>query len=63
MDGENLNDNVRPSVEVIEVSGEWLVRVVEEHQELTRSFDREWYALVFAESQRLRLGLSEVTRS
>jgi hypothetical protein len=50
MDGENLNDNVRPSVEVVEVSGEWLVRVVEEHQELTRSFDREWYALVFAEA-------------
>jgi hypothetical protein len=37
------------------------VRVVEEHQELTRSFDREWYALAFAEGQRIRLRLDQIT--
>lgn len=57
-----LNGKVRPCVEVVEACGEWFVLVVEEDQELTRSFDREWYALAFAESQRLRLGLAEFTR-
>jgi hypothetical protein len=52
---------VRPCVEVIEAYGEWFVRVVEEDQELTRSFDREWYALAFAEGQRIRLRLDKIT--
>ncbi|TRC78493.1 hypothetical protein FJV80_24430 [Mesorhizobium sp. WSM4310] len=58
-------DNVVPfrkvsaRVEVAEVSGEWLVRVTENDQELTRSFDVEEYALSFAEGQRIRLGLDE----
>ncbi|PBB23934.1 MULTISPECIES: hypothetical protein [unclassified Mesorhizobium] len=61
-------DNVVPfrkvsaRVEVAEVSGEWLVRVTEDDQELTRSFDVEEYALSFAEGQRIRLGLDEVMR-
>ncbi|PBB65934.1 hypothetical protein CK228_24675 [Mesorhizobium sp. WSM4312] len=54
--------NVSARVEVAEVSGEWLVRVTENDQELTRSFDVEEYALSFAEGQRIRLGLDEVMR-
>ena len=52
---------VRPCVEVVEAYGEWFVRVVEEDQELTRSFDREWHALAFAEGQRIRLRLDKIT--
>ena len=61
MDSE-ANDNIQPCVEVVEAYGEWFVRVVEEHQELTRSFEIESSALAFAEDQRMRLGLDKVTR-
>jgi len=62
MDSVYLNDNVRPCVEVVEACGEWFVRVVEEHQELTRSFELESFALAFAEGQRIRLRLDKITR-
>ncbi|UVK36654.1 hypothetical protein LHFGNBLO_003602 [Mesorhizobium sp. AR10] len=52
----------QPVVEVVEAYGEWFVRVVEEEQELTRSFELESYALAFAEGQRLRLGLADFNR-
>ena len=57
-----LNGEARPRIEVCEACGEWFVRVVEEDQELTRSFELEAFALVFAEGQRRRLGLADFTR-
>jgi hypothetical protein len=61
MDGET-NGKVYPCVEVVEACGEWFVRVVEEDQEQTRSFEIESYALAFAEGQRMRLGLDKFVR-
>jgi hypothetical protein len=61
-------DNVIPfrknhsRVELVEACGEWFVRVVEEDQELTRSFETEAFALSYAEGQRIRLGLNKVAR-
>ena len=57
-----LNGKVRPCVEVVEACGEWFVLVVEEDQELTRSFELESFALAYAEGQRLRLGLAAFKR-
>jgi len=57
-----LNGKARPCIEVCEACGEWFVRVVEEDQELTRSFEMESLALAYAEGQRRRLGLAEFTR-
>ncbi|TRC98287.1 hypothetical protein FJV76_13250 [Mesorhizobium sp. WSM4303] len=54
--------NVSTRVEVAEVSGEWVVRVTENDQELTRSFEVEEYALSYAEGQRMRLGLNRFVR-
>jgi hypothetical protein len=51
-----------PCIEVVEACGEWLVRVVEEDQEITRSFELESFALAFAEGQRIRLGLDKISR-
>lgn len=62
MDDVTFNARVCPCVEVIEACGEWFVRVVEEHQELTRSFELESFALAFAEGQRIRLRLDKITR-
>ena len=62
MDNVTGRDKVRACVEVVEACGEWFVRVVEEDQELTRSFELEAFALVFAEGQRRRLGLADFTR-
>ena len=62
MDDVTLNGKVHPCIEVVEACGEWFVRVVEEDQELTRSFELESFALAFAEGQRIRLGLDKVTR-
>ncbi|WP_246691178.1 MULTISPECIES: hypothetical protein [unclassified Mesorhizobium] len=66
--GRHAMDNVVPfrnvsaRVEVAEVSGEWVVRVTENDQELTRSFEVEEYALSYAEGQRMRLGLNKFVR-
>jgi hypothetical protein len=62
MDCETANGKVDPCVEVGEVCGEWFVRVVEEDQELTRSFEMESFALAFAEGQRIRLHLDKIVR-
>jgi len=62
MDGVALNGKVCPCVEVVEACGEWFVRVIEEDQELTRSFEIESFALAYAEGQRRRLGLADFTR-
>ena len=51
-----------PCIEVVKACGEWFVRVVEEDQELTRSFDLESFALSFAEGQRIRLHLDKIVR-
>jgi hypothetical protein len=61
MDSET-NGKVHPCVEVVEACGEWFVRVVEEGQEITRSFELESFALAFAEGQRMRLGLDKFVR-
>jgi hypothetical protein len=58
----SLSSEPKPCVEVVEACDEWFVRVVEENQELTRSFELESYALAFAEGQRRRLGLSSIRR-
>ena len=62
MDDVTLNGKVHPCVEVVEACGEWFVRVVEEDQEVTRWFEIESFALVFAEGQRRRLGLDRFAR-
>ncbi|WP_080511824.1 hypothetical protein [Mesorhizobium japonicum] len=62
MDNMMPNGKVRPCVEVVEACGEWFVRVVEEDQELTRSFEIESFALAFAEGHRMRLGLADFIR-
>ena len=59
---ETLNGKVSPCVEVLEVCGEWFVRVVDGDEELTRSFELESFALAFAEGQRRRLGLADFDR-
>ncbi|WP_027036495.1 hypothetical protein [Mesorhizobium ciceri] len=56
------NGKVSPCIEVVEACGEWFVRMVEEGQEFTRSFELESFALAFAEGQRIRLGLAEFKR-
>jgi hypothetical protein len=62
MDSVPMNGKVHPCIEVVEACGEWFVRVVEEDQEITRSFELESFALAFAEGQRIRLGLADFTR-
>jgi hypothetical protein len=62
MDSVPMNGKVRPCVEVVEDCGEWFVRVTEDDQELTRSFEIESFALAYAEGQRLRLGLADFKR-
>ncbi|WP_081727425.1 hypothetical protein [Mesorhizobium sp. L2C067A000] len=51
-----------PRVEVVRASGEWVVRIIETDQEITRSFGLESFALSFAEGQRIRLRLDRVVR-
>jgi hypothetical protein len=51
-----------PFIEVLEVTGEWFVRVVEHSNEIISSFEREALALAYAEGQRIRLGLAEIVR-
>ncbi|MER8722603.1 hypothetical protein NKH64_30490 [Mesorhizobium sp. M0999] len=51
-----------PCVEVVGASGEWVVRIFETDQEITRSFGLESFALSFAEGQRIRLHLDKVER-
>ena len=46
----------------MEADDEWLVRVVEDDHDLTRSFALQSFALAFAEGQRIRLGLADFKR-
>ena len=62
MDSAEPNGKVSPCTEVIEACGEWHVRVVEEDQELIRSFEIEAFALAYAEGHRRRLGLADFRR-
>ncbi|MER8431146.1 hypothetical protein [Mesorhizobium caraganae] len=62
MDSVEPAGKVSPCIEVVEACGEWFVRVVEDDQELTRSFELESFALAFAEGQRMRLGLADFKR-
>ena len=62
MDNVQSNEFDRPAVEVVEACGEWFVRVVEHGKATTTSFEREAFALTFAEGQRIRLGLETITR-
>ncbi|MES0059571.1 hypothetical protein NKJ86_05160 [Mesorhizobium sp. M0025] len=52
----------RPCVEVVGARGEWVVRIIETDQEITRSFGLESFALSFAEGQRIRLHLDKFVR-
>ena len=49
-------------VEVVEACGEWFVRVIEDHKQTTAQFEVESFALVYAEGQRIRLGLATIVR-
>jgi len=49
-------------IEVIGASGEWFVRVIEDLEERTYSFEIESVALAFAEEQRTRLELPAIVR-
>ncbi|MFC3324084.1 hypothetical protein [Mesorhizobium cantuariense] len=62
MDGTVANGTIPAAVEVVEACGEWFVRVVEDGQEISRSFELESCALAFAEGQRLRLHLDTFVR-
>jgi len=62
MDDTVQNGNTQTAVEVVEAIGEWFVRVIEDGQEQSRSFELESYAIAFAEGQRIRLHLDNVVR-
>jgi len=62
MDDTVQNGNTQTAVEVVEAIGEWFVRVIEDGQEQSRSFELESYALAFAEGQRIRLQLDKFVR-
>jgi hypothetical protein len=49
-------------IELVEAGGEWFVRVVEAGHEFVLSFELESFALAYAESQRIRLGLERFDR-
>ena len=62
MDDTVQNGNTQTGVEVVEAIGEWFVRVIEDGQEQSRSFELESYAIAFAEGQRIRLHLDKIVR-
>ena len=63
MDGVAPNKGeASPCVEVVEACGEWFVRVIDGNHKIIRSFEIEQVALTFAEGQRIRLGLDQITR-
>lgn len=47
-------------MELIDAGGEWFVRVIDGDQELTRTFEIESFAWVFADGHRRRLGLDRI---
>lgn len=48
------------SVEVAESMGEWFVRVTDEGASTIHTFERQAFALTYAEEQRARLGLDHI---
>jgi hypothetical protein len=52
----------RALIELIDDEGEWFVRVVENGRETVSTFDMESFANVYAEEQRLKLGVKFVRR-
>jgi hypothetical protein len=53
---------IGPGIEMFEADGEWCVRVIENGGEQVSSFVIESFALAYAEGQRIRLGVDNVTR-
>ncbi len=53
---------IDPGIEMFEAGGEWCVRVIENGGEQVSSFVIESFALAYAEGQRIRLGVDNVTR-
>lgn len=49
-------------VEIVGAQGEWFVRVTENGDTRTASFELESFASAFAEGQRIRLGLEHIER-
>jgi hypothetical protein len=49
-------------VEIVGAQGEWFVRVTENGDTRTASFELESFATAFAEGQRIRLGLQYIER-
>lgn len=49
-------------IELLDNENEWFVRVVEDGRETVSTFSTEWFAIVFAQEERLRLGVTEVRR-
>ena len=49
-------------IELVEAGGEWFVRIVEVGHEFVLSFELEYLALAYAESERIRLGLERFDR-
>jgi hypothetical protein len=62
MDNVRITEANLTYVEVVEACGEWFVRVVEQGNETTTSFELETFAMAFADGQRIRLGLERITR-
>ena len=62
MDNVQGNEDHPPKIELVQACGEWFVRVVENGQATTVSFDIETFAVTYAEGQRIRLGLDCIDR-
>ena len=59
------NESGSRQVEVVsaESGAIWVVHVIEDGETTEQSFEMESFAAAFAEGQRLRLGLDEISRS
>ena len=62
MDNVQGNEDNPPKIELVEACGEWFVRVIENGQASTISFEFETFAVTYAEGQRLRLCLDRIDR-
>ena len=62
MDNVQSSEDNLSKIELVEACGEWFVRVVENGQASTMSFELETFAVTYAEGQRLRLGLDRIDR-
>lgn len=62
MDNVQSKEDNLSKIELVEACGEWFVRVIENGQASTMSFELETFAVTYAEGQRLRLGLDRIDR-